>query len=134
MPDERLRRIMVKGDLIINEQNANSELSVDLAFETLTRCTAIMTRSRTKVGESTRDYELILPLMSSPPVAQEYTSIPFPLKALKLILKDVQIVGPKGKGDDVANIEEDDGVSLLSCSVSIGLGLTRLVAGRRLGR
>lgn len=48
----------------------------------------------------------------------EYTSIPFPLKALKLILKDVQIVkqGEKGKtagpsASAGSDIEEDDGVS-----------------------
>ncbi|ORX37597.1 armadillo-type protein [Kockovaella imperatae] len=52
----------------------------------------IMTRSKTKID------------------ANEYTSIPFPLKAFKLILKDVQVIGPKGKGEDVAAIEEDDGV------------------------
>jgi hypothetical protein len=58
---------------------------------------AIMTRSKTK---------------NSP---NEYTSVPFPLKAFKLLLKDVQHQdsgSKKGKGKALdLEIEEDDGVS-----------------------
>lgn len=43
----------------------------------------------------------------------QFTQIPFQVKALKLLLKDVQTTGPKGgskgKARDV-NVEEDDGV------------------------
>lgn len=38
----------------------------------------------------------------------QYTQIPFPVKALKLILKDLSSEPAKGKGD-AANVEEDDG-------------------------
>ena len=58
----------------------------------------IMTRSRTKDAP------------------HRYTQIPFPLKALKLLLKDVQGLqgGKKGKSKGAAGlegVEEDDGVS-----------------------
>lgn len=49
----------------------------------------------------------------------QYTQITFPIKALKLLLKDVQTVGPKGstsngKRQDL-EVEGDDGVSLINC-------------------
>ncbi|WWD20442.1 hypothetical protein CI109_104918 [Kwoniella shandongensis] len=73
---ERLREVVVKGDLIISEANRDT----------------IMTRSRTKINPN------------------QYTQIPFPLKALKLILKDVQAEPTaKGKGKADLDIEEDDG-------------------------
>lgn len=60
-----------------------------------------MTRSRTKVTPN------------------QYTQIPFVLKAFKLLLKDVQAVGPgagegkgKGKAGDV-ELDDDDGVSFI---------------------
>jgi hypothetical protein len=72
-----------------------------------------MTRSRTKTTPN------------------QYTSIPFPLKALKLVLKDVQastssqkgksaggVSGQKTGGGD-ADIEEDDGVSVPSGYVHV---------------
>ncbi|ORY34633.1 armadillo-type protein [Naematelia encephala] len=87
LADERLNRVIVRGDLIISETNRNSK-----------SISAIMTRSRTKISPN------------------QYTQIPFPLKALKLLLKDVQNVGSKGggggkgkgKGKDV-ELDEDDG-------------------------
>ncbi|KAK8849809.1 hypothetical protein IAR55_005145 [Kwoniella newhampshirensis] len=73
---ERLRGVVVKGDLIISETNRDT----------------IMTRSRTKLNPN------------------QYSQIPFPLKALKLILKDVQAEpSSKGKGKADLTIEEDDG-------------------------
>lgn len=77
VPSDAIRRVMVKGDLIITEANRNK----------------IMTRSRTRAQPNT------------------YTEIPFPVKALKLLLKDVQAEGKgkkKGAADDIA---DDDGVS-----------------------
>ncbi|ODN87698.1 hypothetical protein L198_06924 [Cryptococcus wingfieldii CBS 7118] len=79
--DQRLREVMVKGDLIVDETNRDT----------------IMTRSRTKAHPN------------------QYTQTPFPLKALKLILKDVQSETSgkgkgKGKGKTVdLEIPEDDG-------------------------
>ncbi|WOO82150.1 Importin-9 [Vanrija pseudolonga] len=75
MPSPALRNVLVRGDLIINENNRNK----------------IMTRSRTKATPN------------------EYTQIPFPVKALKLLLKDVSAEGKgKSKGDELG-IEDDDG-------------------------
>nr|XP_019043733.1 hypothetical protein I302_08314 [Kwoniella bestiolae CBS 10118]OCF22663.1 hypothetical protein I302_08314 [Kwoniella bestiolae CBS 10118] len=64
----------------------------DLVIDERNRDT-IMTRSRTRTNPN------------------QYTQIPFPLKAFKLILKDVQAEpGAKGKGKKVDyDIEEDDG-------------------------
>lgn len=75
MPSPALQNVLVRGDLIINENNRNK----------------IMTRSRTKATPN------------------EYTQVPFPLKALKLLLKDVSAEGKgKSKGDELG-IEDDDG-------------------------
>ncbi|WVQ75750.1 hypothetical protein IAR50_005381 [Cryptococcus sp. DSM 104548] len=79
--DQRLRDVVVKGDMIIDEANRDT----------------IMTRSRTKAHPN------------------QYTQTPFPLKALKLILKDVQSESSgKGKGKGKSKtvdleIPEDDG-------------------------
>lgn len=94
---------MVKGDLVINEDNRDSRSMI----EKLTRradFSAIITRSRAKKTPN------------------QYTSIPFPLKALKIILKELHLYkstgAGKGKGmkvgDDGALFAEDDGVSSLS--------------------
>ncbi|OCF34393.1 hypothetical protein I316_03907 [Kwoniella heveanensis BCC8398] len=77
--DERLARVAVKGDLIIDERNRDT----------------IMTRSRTRNNPN------------------QFTRIPFTLKALKLILKDVQAEPTKGQGKGKGKVdydlEEDDG-------------------------
>lgn len=57
-----------------------------------------------------------MPYLTIQSAPNQYTQIAFPVKALKLLLKDVQNIG-KGKG--VANrqddeIDSDDGVSWLS--------------------
>ncbi|KAG6896763.1 hypothetical protein C0992_006277, partial [Termitomyces sp. T32_za158] len=82
----KLRQLIVKGDIIVNNTNRN----------------VIMTRSRTK----------------KTPI--EFTSIPFPVKALKLVLRDVQSSGDSAtisaRGGAATNdIDSDDGVS---CSKS----------------
>ncbi|KAK1923454.1 armadillo-type protein [Papiliotrema laurentii] len=74
LDDERLRHVMVKGDMVITSEQRNT----------------IMTRSRTK----------------STPI--QYAQIPFPVKALKLILKDVQHVGTKKGSTAAADLELDD--------------------------
>ena len=88
---------MVKGDLIINEANRDS---TSIAWLERTDTAAIMTRSRAKKTPN------------------QYTSIPFPLKALKIILKELHLYkttgAGKGKGkkvgDDGVLYAEDDGV------------------------
>ncbi|OWZ73050.1 hypothetical protein AYX14_01478 [Cryptococcus neoformans] len=76
LSDQRLREVIVKGDLIISEANRNT----------------IMTRSRTRQTPN------------------QYTQIPFPLKALKLILKDVQSEPTSAKKTTSGlDIEDDDG-------------------------
>ncbi|EAL18781.1 hypothetical protein CNBI0420 [Cryptococcus deneoformans B-3501A] len=76
LSDQRLREVIVKGDLIISEANRNT----------------IMTRSRTRHTPN------------------QYTQIPFPLKALKLILKDVQSEPTSAKKATTGlDIEDDDG-------------------------
>ena len=74
-----------------------------------------MTRSRTKT--CTFDYSVRRLSLYSPQAPNQYTQIPFPVKALKLLLKDVQTVGPRktntGKRRDI-DVEEDDGVRLSS--------------------
>lgn len=114
------REIVVRGDLVVNEANRDSKFHrvkvriVDAA--------AIITRSRAKSTPST------------------YTACPFPLKALKLILKELQSYktsgAGKGKGKQVDNsafdnLDEDDGVSQpLVCRTGNGTDK----AGRRMGR
>ncbi|GFZ49805.1 hypothetical protein JCM24511_07208 [Saitozyma sp. JCM 24511] len=94
LPDTRLSHIIVKGDLIISDANRNSEYSpLPWFWQTAERTVAIITRSRAKTTPN------------------QYTQIPFQVKALKLLLKDLQALG-SGKG--IANkpdldIEEDDG-------------------------
>ncbi|WVO14952.1 hypothetical protein L204_102593 [Cryptococcus depauperatus] len=76
LSDPRLKEVLVKGDMIIDEKNRNT----------------IMTRSKTKLHPN------------------QYSLIPFPLKALKLMLKDVQTepnCGKKTTSD--LNIQYDDG-------------------------
>ncbi|KIR36656.1 hypothetical protein I352_01614 [Cryptococcus deuterogattii MMRL2647] len=76
LSDQRLREVIVKGDLIISEANRNT----------------IMTRSRTRQTPN------------------QYTQIPFPVKALKLILKDVQSEPTSAKKPTSGlDIEDDDG-------------------------
>jgi hypothetical protein len=81
---------------------------------------AIMTRSRTK---------------SSP---NQYTAAPFPLKALKLILKELQSYrttgAGKGKGKQVDNsaldnLDEDDGVSLDFAGLKFVILMVRMRSG-----
>lgn len=81
---------------------------------------AIMTRSRTK---------------SSP---NQYTAAPFPLKALKLILKELQSYkttgAGKGKGKQVDNsaldnLDEDDGVSLDFAGLNYEILMVRMRNG-----
>ncbi|ADV21465.1 hypothetical protein I305_03520 [Cryptococcus gattii E566] len=72
LSDQRLREVIVKGDLIISEANRN------------------------KPGKM--------------PAPNQYTQIPFPLKALKLILKDVQSEPTSVKKPTSGlDIEDDDG-------------------------
>ena len=74
-----------------------------------------MTRSRTKT--CTFDYSVRRFSLYNPQAPNQYTQIAFPVKALKLLLKDVQTVGPRktntGKRRDI-DVEEDDGVRLSS--------------------
>jgi hypothetical protein len=99
-----LQEVIVRGDLVITEANRDSTLRSKLE-KPFTDGAAIMTRSRTK---------------SSP---NQYTAAPFPLKALKIILKELQSYKSTGAGkgkskqvDNSAfdNLDEDDGV----CAVS----------------
>lgn len=92
---------MVKGDLVINEDNRDSAFSNE--SRNMADRVAIMTRSRAKKTPN------------------QYTTIPFPLKALKMILKELHLYkstgAGKGKGmkvgDDGALFAEDDGVRYL---------------------
>lgn len=77
VPSDAIRRVVVKGDLIITDANRNK----------------IMTRSRTRAQPNT------------------YTEIPFPVKALKLLLKDLQAEGKGKSKGTAADIADDDGVS-----------------------
>jgi hypothetical protein len=102
MPNPALREVMVRGDLIVDEANRDSEFLPTLVFDA--NKLAIITRSRAK---------------KTPP---KYTSIPFPLKALKIILKELHLYksngAGKGKGKQVGLdgtlFEDDDGVRSFS--------------------
>jgi len=99
MTEPSLRSIMVRGDLVITEDNRDSMPNLHLT-KSETDIVAIMTRSRAKKTPN------------------QYTTIPFPLKALKIILKELHLYkttgAGKGKGmrvgDDGALFAEDDGV------------------------
>lgn len=111
-PEQRLRDVTVKGDMIITDTNRDSTLNpitprgtmVDLVHsyhdpvEDEARCVARHLVARLRL--------IIL-------APNQFTPIPFQVKALKLLLKDVQTTGPKGsskaKGNAV-DVEEDDGV------------------------
>lgn len=70
-----------------------------------------MTRSRTRQSESTAYRTRMSPLLIKAPAPNHYTQIPFPLKALKLILKDVQSEPTSAKKTTSGlDIEDDDGV------------------------
>ncbi|KAI0347862.1 ARM repeat-containing protein [Trametopsis cervina] len=83
-----LQALQVKGDLIMKEETKH----------------VIMTRSRTKKS------------MPQPEVPTEFTRIPFPVKALKLILQEMQANGePASMGygglnsSDIQELRSDDG-------------------------
>lgn len=81
-----------------------------------------MTRSRTKTGEFTPvhlhhssfrrirdDIDLLCPFSLTAP--HEFTSVPFPLKALKLLLHDVQSGGDSATIPPPDDVDSDDGVT-----------------------
>ena len=90
LPSEAVSNVLVKGDLIISEANRKT----------------IMTRSKTKNSGSPS----VVAERCSRTDPNQYTQIAFPVKALKLILHDVQNIG-QGKGSKApADVEEDDEV------------------------
>ncbi|KAG6872765.1 hypothetical protein C0995_006804 [Termitomyces sp. Mi166 len=95
-----LQHLIVKGDIIVNSANKNGKCTSPhsplLCSTLFIRASVIMTRSRTKKTPT------------------EFTSISFPLKALKLILRDVQSGGESATisargGAATDDIGSDDG-------------------------
>jgi len=79
----------------------------------------IMTRSKTKTSMRIYLKEHSNDLICIFLAPHEFTSIPFPVKALKIILHDVQSGGEAAtfsaqSGGDAFEIESDDGVSVLT--------------------
>lgn len=97
-----LQQVQVKGDLLLTEANTNK----------------IMTRARARASESTADRQEVIcsALMSDAPPSSDpdqFPPIPFPAKALKLLLHDAQTAaqssgGEKGVPDDAVSDDEDD--------------------------
>jgi hypothetical protein len=97
-----LQNLTVKGDLIVRQETRNSEYRYYLArIVVILSDEAIMTRSKTKNSErahsaflkvihGTDPYNFLAP--------HEFTSISFPVKALKIIVHDIQ------SGGDAATI------------------------------
>lgn len=98
-----LQQVQVKGDLLLTEANTNK----------------IMTRARARASESPIDHEMgrggrVL-ICNAPPSSDpdQFPPIPFPAKALKLLLHDAQTAaqtsgGEKGVPDDAVSDDEDD--------------------------
>lgn len=118
-----LQNLIVKGDIIVKPETKDGEdLLFPNGFQPGTQTSSvIMTRSRTKIGAlfnlchvifgGTSDNLFSVLFMAVP---HEFTAIPFPVKALKIIVHDVQSGGEsatltaQGGPNDV---DSDDGVS-----------------------
>lgn len=79
------------------------------------RVSAVTVKGDLIVDEQNRDR--IMTRSRTRDAPNRYTQVPFPLKALKLLLKDVHCTqggGKKGKGGaGLEGVEEDDGVSCI---------------------
>lgn len=113
--DPRVTQVYVRGDLIVDESNRDR----------------IMTRSRTKDSECLVGRDVVVSVVKQKTegvsrgkrrlgwandnaAPHRYTQIPFPLKAFKLLLKDLQTMGQGSKGKEAVDkmgIGSDDGVS-----------------------
>jgi len=112
-----LQVVVVKGDIIITATTKNSASFFRLSGAStryLTHSVAIMTRSKTRVGEWVSEGVEGAMLISCDTEPPQFTRVQFPVKALKLLLHELQtngevstLAGPTAPLD----AESDDGDS-----------------------
>ena len=69
-------------------------------------------------------------------VPTEFTSVPFPVKALKLLLRDLQSGGEAASmgfsAKDVSEVASDDGVCCRYLLMKLRVSSSHVISGRRL--
>lgn len=113
-----LHNLMVRGELIVKPEMKHGEYITPCCISSiiLTDSLVIMTRSKTKTskGHPFRDHWCQIPYLAIT-APHEFTSIPFPTKALKIIIHDLQSGGDSATITAQGNtftFESDDGVSV----------------------